>query len=129
MQRCARCLQCSILARSALFQLLAFSGLEWASSQDVLSQLYVLDLQCVSTVQCILCFLPALALRCVAPARYHQCRHHAPGLQCASRVQYALFLLLALALRCVSPARYHQCRHHAEGAGRESHHRGDASDA
>ncbi|KAM9503999.1 uncharacterized protein ACWYII_000997 [Salvelinus alpinus] len=57
--------------------------------------------------------LPALAQRCVSPARYHQFRHHAPGLQCASKVQYALFLLPALAQRCVSPARYHQFRHHA----------------
>ncbi|XP_071193419.1 golgin subfamily A member 5-like [Salvelinus alpinus] len=68
-------------------QLLAFAKLEWASSQDVLSQLYVPDLQCVSTAQCILCLLPALALRCVSPAQYHQFRHHAPGLQCTSRVQ------------------------------------------
>ncbi|XP_070986019.1 cell adhesion molecule CEACAM6-like [Oncorhynchus clarkii lewisi] len=65
--------------------------------------------QCASTVQYDLFLLPALALRCVSPARYYQFRHQ------ASRVQYALFLLLALALRYVSPAQYHQCQHHAPG--------------
>ncbi|XP_071234036.1 uncharacterized protein [Salvelinus alpinus] len=53
---------------------------------------------------------PALAQRYVSPARYHQCRHHAPGLQCASAVQYALFLLLALALRSLREMEGHTIR-------------------
>ena len=59
----ARCLQCAILARCALFQLLALAGLEWASSNEGGCRLSAPGLQCTSLDQDILRRLCVLCLR------------------------------------------------------------------
>ena len=59
----ARCLQCAILARCALFQVLAFAGLEWASSQEGGCWLSAPGLQFTSLDQEILRRLCVLCLR------------------------------------------------------------------
>ena len=59
----AWCLQCAILARFALFQVLALAGLEWASSQEGGCRLSAPGLQYTSLDQDILRRLSVLCLR------------------------------------------------------------------